>query len=353
MRKFLLFLVALLLIGGAGFVGYTVFNSKNIEKIEIEGEMQTLYLLNETLTPDFEDAKLKIIYKDGSVKYQSMKDAFKNSDDSDKKITHFDTSIIRSTVMKLTYKSHIVEVNYSVISGGMYYLSGDEKVTYVNNKPQVSSSNTYAINTTKQFIYLEENGNIRYYNYSTAKSRWLLYDGNYLSGYNYTISGNKINVYLGGEEPSYQIQADAPNGVMQTYSVKVNKDSTTGLDTGKETYKFTNFAVNTNIEATNVNLICSYVTDPGTTIKYLQFERRDTLETTSNEIYLSVSYSNYLIDTQIGATKIRLFKDVYVVVGSGMIKNDSLVTSEKIMQGFGYAELAYESVIVSFNYKVT
>ena len=314
--------------------------------------MQTLYLLNETLEPDFEDAKLKITYKNGSVKYIKMKDAFKGDATADKKITNFDTSLVRSTIMKITYKNHIVDVNYSVIESGMYYLSGYEKFTYVNGKPQVSSSKQYSLSTdmsksTKSFILLKDSGTVNYYSYSDAKNRWHLYDGDYIENYCYEIVGDKLNIYLGGESPAYYIQSSVKNGVISTYSVNVSKDPSTGLDTGKETFTFTPYNnIVTNVTATNVELKANYKTLDGN--EYLQFDRYETLENNSNNMYLKVTYSNYLIYTG----SVNLFKEIYVVVGNGMLKNDSLYTQERLMEGYGFALIAYESKNIQFNYKV-
>ena len=86
----------------------------------------------------------------------------------------------------------------------------------------------------------------------------------------------------------------------------------------------------TNITATNVELKANYKTLNGN--EYLQFDRYETLENNSNEMYLKVTYSNYLIYTG----SVNLFKEIYVVVGNGMLKNVSLYTQERLMNNYGF-----------------
>ena len=335
MKKILLLIIAVVLCAGAIFVGNTIFNTKNIDTIEIEGEMQTLYLLNETDTPNFEDAKLKITYKNGKVDYKSMKDVFKIKD---KDFNYFTTSYIKdSDTMSLVYKSHMIEVKYTVVNSGMFYLSGDEKIEYVSNKPQTVSSNQYTLKTTNSFIYLEtkdpvvkkESGRkgVRFYSYSTEENDWLLYDGNYLKNYSYEINGDRILVYLGSDTPTYEMKAGVKAGYPYLYSVKNEKDSNTNLDISRETFYFTNYSeAVTNSKAIQLNQapICDdYLTDELGT-KYLEFNRHDTIATSSHKIYLDVEFSNYLIYTSDG---VKLFKRVLVVFSDELIKNETFNTS--------------------------
>ena len=46
---------------GIGYLGYLIFMSKNIEKVELTGNIQTLYIVGDEI--DFEDSKLKVTYK--------------------------------------------------------------------------------------------------------------------------------------------------------------------------------------------------------------------------------------------------------------------------------------------------
>ena len=67
MKKFILIFLSVLCIAGVGALGYLMFNAKSIASIEIEGQMQTIYVAGQDI--DFENAKLKVTYKNGSVKF--------------------------------------------------------------------------------------------------------------------------------------------------------------------------------------------------------------------------------------------------------------------------------------------
>ena len=185
MKKVLLFLVAIIFIAGIGYAGYLIFNSKNIVKIEIEGTAQTLYLVDEAVSPDFQDAKLKITYKSGDVKYVEMKNSYLTIHD-------FSTSIVRHGTMKITYKSQMITLDYDVINSGVYYLSSYTKTMVVGN----NSSAGYSINNTRNFYSLQPNGVLKYYNFNTANNKWYLYDGKYISSYKYEVVDDKIKIYL-------------------------------------------------------------------------------------------------------------------------------------------------------------
>lgn len=355
MKKLILLAITVLMLVGVIFVGRSVLNASNIEKVEIEGNIQTLYLLNEAAPgkPDFQDAKLKVVYKNGKFKYVSMKDA-------EITVDNFDTSLTRSLEMLLTYKTHVLKVNYSVINGGMYYLSGKKTESYVNNKPVTVSNPTYSMSTTKAYFHLEDQatkadadkgtGYIKYYNYSDADSKWLLYDGKYLANYRYEVVDDALKIYLGSKTPAYEIKAlrDA-NGNLATYSSITNKDSSTGLDLGRVTHSFANCNkyVATNVKANSLEVISNnFTTDsqyPG--FKFLNFRvssNPDVIKSpyahSSNRILLKVKNSKYIIDS----TSVQLFKEVYVVFGDEMIKDGSLNVSEPT--GYAFFEFAYEGL---------
>ena len=169
MKRFILFILTIALLGGIGYTGYVIFSSKNISKVEIEGNVQTIYLLNETDTPDFQDAKLKITYKSGDVKYLDMATI-------GEKITvdKFTTSLEASETMKITYKSQLITIDYKVIKSGLYYMSFKESTTSTGSK----STQRYTISKTQNFYNLGEDGVLKYYHYDGNKGKWFLYDGN-------------------------------------------------------------------------------------------------------------------------------------------------------------------------------
>ena len=150
MKKIFLLVIAALMFTGIILVGKSILNASNIESIEIEGNIQTLYLVDEAKDgqPDFQDAKLKIIYKSGKFKYVSMKDAAISAD-------FFNTTLPKAEEeMYLTYKTHTLKVKYSVIQGGMYYLRSKKNESYVNNKPVTISNPLYSMANTQSYFQL-------------------------------------------------------------------------------------------------------------------------------------------------------------------------------------------------------
>ena len=111
MKKFILIFLVVVCLGGIGYLGYVIFNAKSIKTVEIAGNMQTLYIVGEDI--DFQDAQLKVTYKNGDIKMVDLNE--KNVD-----VTLFSTSLQTHGKMKLIYKSEILEVEYDVIGQGLY-----------------------------------------------------------------------------------------------------------------------------------------------------------------------------------------------------------------------------------------
>ena len=72
MKKIVWIVLAILCACGLGYIGYVIFQAKNIETVEISGNMQTLYVVGEDL--NFGDAKLKVTYKNGNIRMVDMND---------------------------------------------------------------------------------------------------------------------------------------------------------------------------------------------------------------------------------------------------------------------------------------
>lgn len=340
MRKFLLFIIAIALLGGIGYTGYVIFGSKNISKVEVEGNAQTIYLLNETETPNFQDAKLKITYKSGDVKYVDLKSSNVVVDD-------FSTSIEASRTMKISYKKQLVTIDYNVIKSGLYYLSSTETTT-LNDSQRVS----YGIRNTKNFYILEKDGILKYYNYDTNVSKWFLYDGKYKKDYKYEIVADKINIYLGEEAPAYCMQATVVNGDMSVSSTKYTYQD--DLQTGKIVTKFTSYDVKDNITVSKAELYSDdFIENKDVSAeKYLEFCVGDTLAENKNEMYIKVNYSSSLIYLPNNDGSITgLLGEVYVVLDNCMEKGSTLHTGTK-RSYISYAELAYETKLLTFYYIV-
>ena len=335
MKKVLLFLIAIALIIGVGYFGYTVLNSKNIESIEIEGNMQTLYLLDEASTPNYQDAKLKITYKNGSTKYKNLAEAGVTCDKFTTSIEKFEDEMV------LTYKSVMISVKYTVVQPGMYYLSAYNKATTSG-----SVDKQYTLSTTNSFYYIDKGGVLKYYAKEDITlsngtvNAWVLYDGSVIKSYRYEVVDDRIDIYLGEDEVAYSIKTSRPAGNIITSSENEEVNDS-GLTVKKETYTFTHYDVLTNlsVKTDSVALVCNYTSDTPQSPKYLAFRRNQTIKSSGHKIYLTVSYNNYLVYSD----SVKLLKDVYVYVDDAMVKNNTLNTKDKNLS-INYADIAYATV---------
>ena len=155
MKNILRFLLILALCVGIGFLCYYIFGKVKIEKVEIDGKMQTLYIANsrEPNNPNYQDAKLKITYKDGNIKYIPLGEANINLSDFSTSSEKFDGK------MRIEYKSYLFDINYSVIKNGYYYVTKTN--TYVSGN--LTNSNDSAYEDATEFFTLTKDGNLKYY----------------------------------------------------------------------------------------------------------------------------------------------------------------------------------------------
>ncbi|MBQ8424816.1 MAG: hypothetical protein IJX17_02190 [Clostridia bacterium] len=344
MKRFILFILTIALLGGIGYTGYVIFSSKNISKVEIEGNVQTIYLLNETDTPDFQDAKLKITYKSGDVKYLDMATI-------GEKITvdNFTTSLEASETMKITYKSQLITIDYKVIKSGLYYMSFKESTTSTGSK----STQRYTISKTQNFYNLGEDGVLKYYHYDGNKGKWFLYDGKYLKNYKYEIVNDKVNIYLGSDKPSYGLQAEAVNGEIVVTSTNYLYDGE--FQTGKNVFGFTQYQMKDNIEITSAKLYSdNFITNTDVSSEeYLSFVAGDNLDTSSNRLYIKVNYSSPLIYTASASNPtqmINMLGEVYVVLDNSMT-NNTLMTA-LVRPYISTCYVYYETWTLPFSYIV-
>lgn len=194
------------------FVAIMLFRTSNIESVEIVGDIQTIYFVDSTNTANFGDANLKVTYKDGSVKLKKL--SYKNVS-----VKNFSTAVANDGVMKITYKSKTIDVGYSVVWTGLYYLT--EKTNYSFNGTSVSKSTSgpyvAGINSSNQdkttsteMIYFNSDGSCDYYSRSSSTDTWFMDDGYYNKSFYYIIEGNEIKVHL-GEDKLYSLKAKVSN----------------------------------------------------------------------------------------------------------------------------------------------
>ena len=121
--------------------------------------------------------------------------------------------------VKITYKSKTIDVGYSVVWTGLYYLT--EKTNYTFNGSSISKSTSgpyvAGINSSNQdkttsteMIYFNNDGSCDYYSRSSSSGTWYMDDGYYNKSFYYKIEGNEIKAHL-GEDKLYSLKAKVSN----------------------------------------------------------------------------------------------------------------------------------------------
>lgn len=199
MKKLISIVLVLAVIGGFVFLGIYLFGTGNIDSIEIVGNMQTVYFVGSTTNANFEDAELKVKYKDGSVQ---MKKLSKNI----VAVNNFSTSVVNDGKMKILYKTKSVDVPYSVMWTGLYYLESQTQYSYNGSSVSKSTQGPYVagINssnqdktTAKEMIYFYKDGACDYYSRTSSTGTWYLDDGHADSTFYYEVEGDTIIAHLG------------------------------------------------------------------------------------------------------------------------------------------------------------
>ena len=264
MKKFILIFLAAICVAGVVALGYLVFNAKTIATVEIEGQMQTIYVAGQDI--DFENAKLKVTYKNGSVKFVDM-------GNKNVKISQFSTSLKTHGKMKITYKSQVLELDYDVIEAGMYYLSSDQSF-YADGT--VSHPKTYEdAKSSPTLLYIRTNGELDYY-YLDGSGRYCMYDGSYDKSYRYEIVGDALKAYLGSEDNVIEIKAHFDlSGNVEYKFTKFNTNAQ-GLNISKNVKTFKHYSMKSeqyrNITSASVDI--SRVQDKDLSLRRLHACRR-------------------------------------------------------------------------------
>lgn len=341
MKRFFMILIVALTLCGVGFLGYLIFQSKNIETVSIEGTIQTLYVAGDDL--NFEDAQLKVTYKNGNIKMVDL-------DSAKVDVSMFSADTVKHGTMIINYKSFKFEVEYDVIDKEGWFLSsntsvitGGDPITTVYDEDGAAGT----IEPTK-YIYLESDGALQYYRKIDGK--WYMNDGRVDKSYKYSISGDTMTVDLDGD--IYELKADYNSkGYMNLSSTKLTRDSSDpDLVTKKEILKFSTssklkslkfrpaLSVSIDDDACFEYADVSTETFGGNEYTVVKFKRGETLETASNrssnamDLYMKVTY----IDDFMGT--------VYVNVCDEMIGKFPLVTATITNEYYGqWFDFNYES----------
>lgn len=289
MKKFISILSACLLAGVIAFLGIALFKTSNVKSIEIVGQVQTIYFVGSTNDVNFNNAELKITYADGSVKLKKL----------DKKlvrVNNFSTSVQNNGIMKITYKSQTIDVGYSVVCKGMYYLS--EKITETYNGTNITqntsgklvaglNTSNVDITTSTEMIYFGDNGVCDYYSRSSSTATWYADNGYYDKSFYYKITGDTINVHL-GEDVVYnliaKVSADGKLSLTSVQKEHVNEVSEFLKKKTTRDFEYYEMKGNRTISASNISVYCS---NPP-----IRFAKNSSFKDSSLKLYLKLTYSN-------------------------------------------------------------
>ena len=303
MKKFILIFLSVICVAGVVALGWLIFNSKSIASIEIDGQIQTLYIAGQDI--DFEGAKLKVTYKNGNVKFVNMTN-------KSVKINQFSTSLKTHGKMKITYKSQVLDVEYDVIQAGMYYVSAEQSYFAGETAPLPT---TYDAKSAEMLLYIRDNGELDYY-YLDGSGRYCMHDGSYDKSYKYEIVGDTLNAYLGSDSYVVPIQADySSDGNVEYKSTKVYKDDI-GLEISRNVKTFSYYEMKSENYRTIINSNVDLSRTAGVVGNVVNFGRNQTIKTSGKIMFLFVAYHND-----------HFMHAVYVHICDEMISNNSLDTS--------------------------
>ena len=336
MKKIISIIAVCLVVAGLVIAGVFLFKNSNVQSIEIIGDVQTIYFVDSATEVNFNDAELKITYKNGSVKLKKLD---KNLVD----VANFSTSIENRGLMKISYKTQSIDIGYSVICRGMYYLSEKNEDTF--NGTSVSSKSSGLLtagvddknidNTTStEMIYFSENGVCDYYSRENSSSEWYADNGYYNSEFYYNISGDTLNVHLGKNKVYNFVTAFSNDGEMSLTCVENEYVSEHSEFLKKKTirhFKHYEMKGNRTLTKDDVSVYCK---------DEIVFAKNSKFEDSKLDIYVKVTYKND-----------GFLKTVYVRFNETMFAGNGLSTSV-VTPSTTRVECFYNGVKFNLEYKV-
>lgn len=339
MKKIIPIISVFLVAAVITFLGFLIFRTSNVVSIEIVGDVQTIYFVDSTNTVNFNDANLKVTYKDGSVKLKKLSYDIVS-------VKNFTTSVANNGVMKITYKSKTLDVNYSVIWTGMYFLSektthsyeGDEKITSTKNGPFVAGVTEENVDKTTsiEMIYFNKDGSCDYYTRSSSTSTWYMDDGTFDKSFNYSIVGDTIKTCL-GQNKVYELRAnvtkDGELTLVTTENNYVENQNVNFLKSSVDrTFEHYEMKGNRTLEKNDISVYCS---------SPIVFEKDSTFADSDLEIFLDVTYKN---DSFLKNVRVR-FNESMFLPGEGI---KTVVATPSVTSAF----YSYDGFTLELEYKV-
>lgn len=335
MKKIIVSITLCLLVAGIVVLSILMFKSSKVQSIEIVGDVQTVYFVGSTNDVNFNNSELKITYKDGSVKLAKLTDKLVS-------VSNFNTSVENSGIMKISYKTLTIDVGYSVVCKGLYYLTEKTEETYngtsvstINSDKMIAGidSSNNDITTSTEMIYFGENGVCDYYSRSSSTATWYADNGYYNSAFYYKITGKTINVHLGENKVYNLVACVSSDGKLSLTSVqKLYIDSSEFLKS-KVTRNFLHYEMkgNRTITKDDISVYCE---------NEIKFAKNSKFEDSNLNIYLRVSYKN---DNFLKTVYVRFTKDMF---------DENAFSTAVVTPSSTRAECYYNGVRFYLEYKV-
>ena len=304
MKKAITTIIVCLAIAGITIASIFLFKTSKVKSIEVVGDIQTIYFVGSTNDVNFNNADLKITYNDGSVKLAKLTDKLVS-------VSNFNTSVENSGIMKLSYKTHTIDVGYTVVCKGLYYLTDKSEETYngtgvlTNNSEKmiagINSSNQ-DITTSTEMIYFGENGICDYYTRTSSTATWYADNGYYNSKFYYKITGNTINVHLGENKVYNLVACVSVDGKLSLTSIQRSYvDGSNDFLKTKVTRNFLHYEMKGNRTITKDDISVYCASD-------IKFAKNSKFSDSNLNIYLKVVYKN---DNFLKTVYVRFTEDMF------------------------------------------
>lgn len=329
-------IISLILLAGIIVVGgIFLFKSSNIESVEIVGDVQTIYFVGSTNEVNFNDAELKITYKNGNVKLKKIEKKLVS-------VSNFSTSIANKGTMKITYKSQTLDVDYAVVNTGLYYLSNKVVKSYNGSRIETSNSdtmtagvNSYNVDktTSTEMIYFDTDGSCDYYVRSSSTSEWYMDDGYFNKAFYYQIVGDKINAHLGDDTIYSLVATFTTDGDLTLTTVEKNYYNSTEFlkSTVDRTFVHYEMKGNRTINENNITV----------TPDSISFKKGSTYSSSGVKIYVKVNFVND-----------NFLKTVYVRFNESMLLSEKEIITSSLTTVSLTARCFYNGVRFDFDYSV-
>ncbi len=338
MKKIIPIISAILAVGVVAFIATMIFRTSSVESVEIVGDIQTVYFVDSTNTANFNDTNLKVTYKDGSVKLKKL--SYKNVS-----VKNFSTAIANDGTMKITYKSQTIDVEYSVVWTGLYYLS--ERTDYLYNGSNISTStkgpyvagvndNNQDKTNTLEMIYFNNDGTCDYYSRSSSTGNWYMDDGFYDKSFNYIIDGDTIKTQLGNNR-TYEFKALVTNDGEMTLQSTQNNYATNNEDVEflksriDRTFEHYEMKGNRTIGTNDIKVICNQT---------ISFKKNSEFKDSNLDIYVKVNYKND-----------NFLKNVYVRFNEAMFATSGELETRWVTD-YAYADCYYNGARFDLEYSI-